>query len=516
MLGSSPLPRRESLTSAAILVAAVALLMFSNGRFPIAICSWLGPAFMLHFTRSGKAWVRLPLAFAGLTIAFAFQTFGVILFLALPFWLVCGIFGIALVVPYVADRYLGRRWNGIVRSLVFPLAMVTSEFLLSFGLGKNDLVGTFGSVAYSQYESLTLLQLLSVTGLYGITFLIGWFAAVAESLWHSGFDVRSVRRQCAAFGICLFCVLALGGARLALLPPHSATIRIASITRPDDALVPNRPSPELTMRVMSGKAISDQEAAQLSARSKAIADILLGRADDEARAGAKIVSFGEFSFPVLKRDEGALIERASDLARRRGVYIGLPLAVYDIGQMPPADDPFVTIDPSGRTVWEYRKTELPSGEGAVLPAGTGVLPVVETPFGRLGAAVAFDMDFPSLMIQAGRARADVMIVPENEYAAIDPLHSHMALYRAVENGFNLLLHVGQGLSLACDYQGRVYALMDHYHAADRVMVAQLPTKGTRTIYSSGGYLFPWMCIAGLALLIAAGCLRPVRAADRGR
>jgi hypothetical protein len=64
----------------------------------------------------------------------------------------------------------------------------------------------------------------------------------------------------------------------------------------------------------------------------------------------------------------------------------------------------------------------------------------------------------------------------------------MALYRALENGFNLLLHASNSLSLACDYQGRVCGLMDHDQAVDRVLVAPLPCKGVRTIYSRGGYL----------------------------
>jgi len=67
------------------------------------------------------------------------------------------------------------------------------------------------------------------------------------------------------------------------------------------------------------------------------------------------------------------------------------------------------------------------------------------------------------------------------------MHSRMALYRAVEEGFNLLLHASQSLSLTCDYQGRVYGLMDHYRATDRVLLAQLPSNGVRTIYSRGGY-----------------------------
>jgi hypothetical protein len=79
-----------------------------------------------------------------------------------------------------------------------------------------------------------------------------------------------------------------------------------------------------------------------------------------------------------------------------------------------------------------------------------------------------------------------MVVPENEYPAIDPIHSRMALYRAVENGFILLLHASNSLSLACDYQGRVYGLVDHNQAVDRVLVAQLPCTGVHTVYSRGG------------------------------
>jgi apolipoprotein N-acyltransferase len=134
-----------------------------------------------------------------------------------------------------------------------------------------------------------------------------------------------------------------------------------------------------------------------------------------------------------------------------------------------------------------------------MPGNKGLLPVTDTPFGRLGVAIAFDMDFPSLLLDAGRQRADLMVVPENEYRAIDPIHSRMALYRAVENGFNLLIHASNGLSLACDYQGRVYGLMDQYQAADRVLVAQLPCRGVSTVYSRGGYMFPWICILGICL-----------------
>ena len=478
-------------------LAAMVLLMFSNGRIPVAVCSWLGPLFMVHFTRGGKWLVRLPLAYVGLSFAFGYQFYGMTPFGGSAYLIFCASFGITLLLPYVTDRYLGHRWNGLTRSLVFPLTLVASEYVVSFGP-----FGTWGSIAYSQYESLTLLQVLSVTGLYGITFLIGWFAAVADSLWEAGFAIPRVRRECTAWGLCLIGVLLYGGGRLALFPPRSPTIRVASITRPDENLFPYPPSADLNKRVMRGEPLTDAETAQLHQRSNRIADFLLGRAYVEAQAGARLVTFGEFNFPVLKQYESDLTQQASGLAQRRSIYIALPMAVFDIGHKPSVEDKLVMIEPSGRIKWEYLKTEVPPGlEVAILAPSSGLLPVAETPFGRLGAAIAFDMDFPSFLLQAGRKHADSMVVPENEYPEIDPMHSRMALYRAVENGFNLLLHASQSLSLACDYQGRVYGLMDHYHATDRVLVAQLPTKGVRTIYSQGGYLFPWVCIAGLCLLL---------------
>ena len=58
------------------LLVAIGLLMFSNGRFPVAVCSWLGTLFMIHFTRGGKGFVRMPLACLGLSFAFGYQFYG--------------------------------------------------------------------------------------------------------------------------------------------------------------------------------------------------------------------------------------------------------------------------------------------------------------------------------------------------------------------------------------------------------------------------------------------------------
>jgi len=130
----------------------------------------------------------------------------------------------------------------------------------------------------------------------------------------------------------------------------------------------------------------------------------------------------------------------------------------------------------------------------------GRIKSVETPYGRVAAVICFDMDFPGLLRQAGEPNIDLMLVPSNDWKEIDPWHSHMARFRAIEQGFNLVRHTSNGCSLAADYQGRVLNSMDHFTATDRVLVSHVPTEGVRTLYARIGDSFAWLCIAGLLAL----------------
>lgn len=42
--------------------------------------------------------------------------------------------------------------------------------------------------------------------------------------------------------------------------------------------------------------------------------------------------------------------------------------------------------------------------------------------------------------------------------------------------------------------------MDFFQTADQVMVAQVPTRGVRTLYARVGDAFAWACILGLVLV----------------
>jgi apolipoprotein N-acyltransferase len=91
--------------------------------------------------------------------------------------------------------------------------------------------------------------------------------------------------------------------------------------------------------------------------------------------------------------------------------------------------------------------------------------------------------------------------PSNDWRAIDPWHTQMASFRAIEQGVNLVRQTSQGLSAAFDYQGRRLSAMDHYHTADYVLVSEVPTRGVRTVYSRLRDWFAWVCAAVFLVLV---------------
>jgi apolipoprotein N-acyltransferase len=486
------------------LALAAILTVFANGRYTIAIAAWLAPLFLLRFVRSQRAGRGLAIAWILLTGAWAFQFWGMAPVPGIFYFVLAAAYGLTVWIPFALDRILTPRVRGLAATFVLPTGWVATEYLVA----TFTPYGSWGSAAYSQND-LALLQIVSVTGLFGVSFLIAWFASVANWAWEREFQWLEVRRGVLAYGTVLSITLILGGARLSLFAPTGSTVRIASLTKPDiDLLV----SPEVAQAAMSGTATAEQ-LEEIRRRAGRINDDLLRRTDREARAGAKIVFWGETNGFVFKEDEPALMRRAAELARARKVYVGLGVGTWSTGAPKPLENKLVLFDPEGRVVWEnWKAIPVPGGEAAISAQNDGRIRTADTPYGRVGGVICFDMDFPRLLEQAGRANTDIMLVPSNDWREIDPWHSHMARFRAIEQGFNLVRHASNGLSIATDYQGHVLDSMDHYTAQDRVLVSRVPVSGAVTIYSRIGDVFSWLCLAGLVALSAVAWARPARPA----
>jgi apolipoprotein N-acyltransferase len=187
------------------------------------------------------------------------------------------------------------------------------------------------------------------------------------------------------------------------------------------------------------------------------------------------------------------------------------LGVWRPDSSPLFENKVLAIDAMGEVAWQYHKAHPVIGaESSFIAAGGGSVRSVDAEFGRIGAVICHDLDFPPLLRQASANRIGLVVAPSADWSVIATLHARMAVLRAVENGFNLLRPTANGRSLAVDTRGRIIARLDF--AAD-AMVAYVPAESTRTVYGMVGDLFAWLCLAVLVLWVI---IRRGRTADSTR
>jgi apolipoprotein N-acyltransferase len=471
-----------------IWLVAGATLLAAGLRLPVPPLTWLALTFLLHACRS------LPLA-RGLLIL------GLALFAAaavgrrpdIPvrgavYFAIVASVAVTLTLPFALDRLATPRLVGLGTTLVFPMAFVTAEFLRS----RYVPGATWGSIAYTQYGYLSLMQVAAFVGIWGITFLVAWGASTIEVAWSHGFDWNVVRTPVVVYVLVCGVVVVAGGARLAFAPTDRASIRVAAVNRPVDLFIPG----EMT-RIAEDRMLPD-ERVRLAEKLARLHEWFLSQSLREARAGARLIAWPETNLLILSQDEPAFLERARRLAKDEGVYLAMGMGTVHPGEPLPLENKLIMIDPSGTTVISYLKSHaVPGWEASVMRRGDGRLPVVTASDGRIAGAICYDDAFPEFIRQAGEGAADLLVIPANEWKEIKAIHAHMAAFRAIENGVVLVRPAASGLSTAVDPWGRILGMADYFSPGDRTMVAQVPTRGVRTVYARIGDLFAWLCVAGL-------------------
>lgn len=487
------------------LALGTVLGLFTYGAWLVPAIVWIAPIFTLRFTRTQPALrafvVLLPVTAAMLAVLLRGSV--PIPGIGYPIFVVTA--AAMGLLPYLLDRLLAPRLPAFATTMVYPLAVVTLEFVNAQGPW-----GTWGSMAYTQAGSLPLTQLVSLTGLWGLVFLVSWPASLVNWAWEQGWRWERVGRGALLYGALLALAIGFGYARLATAAA-SPTVRVAGIPAPNSALVNGDEAMDALLdRVIGGTATPLERAAareQFAASNAA----LLARSADEAVAGARLVFWAEGNGVVLKEDEAALVEAGRRLARERGIYLGMALAVLTPGAERPLENKIVLLTPAGELGFEYLKARpVPGQEAAATVLGAPELPVLDTPFGRIAAAICFDMDHHAYLSQASAKGVDLLFAPANTWPAIAATHADMARMRAVEQGFALLRPASNGISVAADSYGRTLGRSDFWQSEAGALVTNLPTGGVTTVYGRIGDLCAYLAMAGLAFMASWGFARGLR------
>jgi apolipoprotein N-acyltransferase len=468
------------------LLLGSACFVFVGWRFNVPLASWVAPIFLIRFFRDRPRWVSTLPAILLLAVASYIQLVGG---WDLDAWQI-PIFSLlrpaAFLVALYADRALYRRLPRALATLVYPSVFLAVDYAIAF-----TPLGTVMSGSATQFGLPVIAQLASLTGMWGIGFLAGWTASVANTLWENRLDPAKTGKVVPVLAATLALVAVFGGLRLSLALPSSPTVRVGSIAVAHprdywdwiDAATPR----ELVAGYSSE--LASIEAELFAASRRAVG------------AGARVVFWSEGNCVLTEDDEKAFLDRAGGFARENQVYLAAAVLVLRYGRTI-SDNKVFMISPDGSLAFTYVKTK------SWYPTGSeGVLRVVDTPYGRIGAAICFDMDFPSFANRFARMGADIVLVPSFDSERIRPYHTEVGMLRAVENGFSMVRQTSNGESMAADFGGRVLARQDYFRTADRLMLADVPTRRAWTLYGVLGDWFAWAGSALALILVALGALR---------
>lgn len=457
---------RARLPAALLAVALSALAWwFGSGTYPVWWVTWLAPLPVLWLAPRVRApWAALA-AFAAY-MAGGFNTWPYLHdHLEFPTPLIFAYIasvGVLMAACTLLFRRLLLRGHAVAAALSVPALWVAYEYI-------NNLLSihaTFFNISYTQADALPVIQLVAVTGIWGVGFLLLLVPTVASlQLWPH--EARRSRWTIAGFAVlALVAMLAYGGWRLQQAP--TSVVRIGLVSLKDRGLRP----------------LSSAEGEARQARYMDAMQRLVGE-------GAKILLIPEASFGT----SSATVPAFASLANERNVTVAAGIA-FHFGASD-ARNMLSVFEPDATSPATYSKHHLLLGLEQFVP-GDSFTMLDGKP--RIGLAICKDMDFHDIGHAYAARRAQLLLVPASDFEVDGWLHSRMAVVRGVESGFAVARAARAGRLTLSDDRGRVVAEASS-EQRDAELVGDLPLRDTTTIYSRLGDWFAW-----LDLVILAGVL----------
>jgi apolipoprotein N-acyltransferase len=467
-------------------------LAFGQGHWPNGILLLIGLILWIRFVRITPAGLAIPMIVIANVLVWEWAYYGMV---PMPAFARIGMFtGIAVVfgLLFFVDRWVNRRWKSLLATLVLPCGWAAFD-LVSARLSPG---GTWASISYTFADDFMAAQVASLAGWTGVTFLAVWLASVVNWIWDRTPDEPASRRQgLLAVAAVMVGLIGHGVFRLYTVA-DGKPVRVACI------VAPNTFNDEYVNDLYTyTRGIEVPAASTARARERIQQSMAEHFALVESAAAEKpdFILWPEANAIMTLQEEQAWVQRAREIAMAKKVFLGMGLVVFRPGSGLGTMNKFVLVDPQGEVVMDFLKaTRVP---GSLNTKGDGVLPVIETEFGRISTAICFDMDFPHLIAQAGRGKTDLFLAPSNDWREARDTHARMAKMRAIEQGFALVRPTKDGTTLVTDSTGRTLTAVTLDDNRTGLIVVELPVKSRFTLYSVIGDAFGLLCGVGFIAIV---------------
>lgn len=479
------------------LLAGCVFLLFMGGKWNLPVTTWIGSIFFVRYFRMQRGFWGILLAFPFILLASHIFFIGLAEQVEPAFKILIAVsYTLYIMIPCVVDRFLYRKINNqLLSTMVYPVSLIVTQFLLSY----VEQLGTILHWTGSMFSLKPLIQLVSITGIWGPSFLVGWLASIFNILWEEKFELKKVKMPVAVFTGLFLLIVIWGSIRLAFLAPGSGTVKVGSVIVGFE---------EDNMFYMYEDDMSEADKLREKEKYRSLTfkvqDELFATSEKLIPSGIKILSWASGNAVVFAEDEAALISRMKDFASENQIYFFPSLLVLG-DYKGPDQNHVLAIRPDGQIEYDHYKGRNPN---ASFYRGN-LVEIIKTPYGRIATPICFEMEFHRFIRQAGKKGVDILIVPGDEPArGAANMHTEISMFRAVENGCSMLRTTLEGLTMGADYQGRVLSQIDFYNTLNnRTIITELPVKGVKTIYSQTGDWFAWLCVILLFLFIASASLK---------
>ena len=534
------------------LLAVLSGLLFA-AAFPncnVAGLAWVGPALMLACAYGTKGAEAFRIGYvAGLAHCLAtlywllhipvtgFPILGWIamsaflgLYTAVWVWLLAGRIG--------EGGWMRRTaWALAGAAAWVALEMIRARFLSGF---------PWNNVGAAQWQMLPLIQIASVTGIYGVSFIVVWTSLAMFS------GVLAVFRQPTSRYVWLSEILlplvvvlvlfATGMSRLRHAPAASGTLRVTFVQPAipqtmiwDTTENTNRFNQlhKLTARALTNEtdlllwpeaALPRLDESSFTAITNLIQThgvwMLFGADDVEYRPNPEPDNlYNYYNAAFLIRPDGSF---AGKYRKRHLVMFGEYVPLVDvlpfIKWFTPITGGFTPGDRVTHFTLERRATSRPDSTISSQHAGivSGAPARIKT-----SVLICFEDTFPHLVRDYVDEDTDFLVNLTNNGwfgdSAAQWQHAASAAFRAVENGVPLLRSGNNGLTCWIDSRGRVREIFRNLSGSEygagyvtwEIPLLSPDDKPTRTFYNRHGDWFGWGCV-GLTGLALAWRLKPAK------
>lgn len=356
------------------------------------------------------------------------------------------------VLPFLFHRLSGMR--GVGKDLLFAALFVSCDWLMERSYSS------FGSIAYSLADSPITLQLVSVTGYTGLTFLLALGAAWGA---RASLRLKGDRFSLLFFPLLLAAVLGFGAKRLNAPQAEGRRVAVAALHSGGD----------MFLAYLSRDPERMRKAAESELRAYWAQAMAL-------KGPVQAVLLPEVAFIVAPADRPTIEAAISKLAKELNAPVVFGLGLSGAESF---ENVAVVARPDGSIT--SRPKVLPAPGEPIRPAE---LERIEIPLkGALAVPlVCAELESSGLTRKvAGADAADLLLVLAHELPAIEPRHSRMAAVRGVELGVSMVKASNGGLTLATDYLGRPSGQERRF---------ELPLTSAVTFYRGAGDWFPALCL----------------------